>query len=136
MLLVLPSCAIPKVRLAEPGPALPASFNGATSPDNSSRLGIEEFFNDPMLTRLVEQALVGNRELRILNEDVQIARNEILARQGAYLPLVGLRGSAGLDKPSRFTPLGAAEKDLEYLPGKHFPDPLPDFLLRLNFFLP
>src|SRR5437762_433219 len=79
MLLVLPSCAIPKVRLAEPGPALPASFNGATSPDNSSRLGIEEFFNDPTLTRLVDQALTGNRELRILNEDSKDEADEPLS---------------------------------------------------------
>src|SRR5436309_915736 len=29
-LLVLPACAVPRLRQAEPGPALPASFNGAT----------------------------------------------------------------------------------------------------------
>src|SRR5262245_40414812 len=134
MLLVLPSCAIPPLRQAEPGPALPASFTGATSPENSAQLGIEEFFNDPMLTRLINQALVGNRELKILNEEVQIASNEVLARQGAYLPFVTFGAQVGLDKPSRFTPLGAAEEQLEYLPGKHFPDPLPNFQLGLNLF--
>jgi NodT family efflux transporter outer membrane factor (OMF) lipoprotein len=148
MLLLLPSCGIPNLRHAEPGPDLPADFNGATSPgpdqpagfdgatseENSSQLGIGEFFNDPTLTCLIDQALIGNQELKILNEDVQIARNEILARQGAYLPFLGFRSAVGLDKPSRFTPLGAAEKDLEYLPGKHFPDPLPNYLLGLDFF--
>src|SRR5579859_98801 len=78
MLLLLPSCGIPPFRLAEPGPGLPPSFNGKTSPENSAQLRIEEFFNDPLLLRLIDQALVGNRELRILNEDVQIAKNEIL----------------------------------------------------------
>src|SRR5581483_2779195 len=134
MLLVLPSCAIFRLRQAEPGPVLPASFKGATSSENSSQLGIEEFFNDPILTGLIDQALVGNRELRILNEEVQIARNEILARQGAYLPFVNFGASAGLDRPSLFTPLGAAERQLEFLPGKHFPDPLPNFIGGLNFF--
>jgi multidrug efflux system outer membrane protein len=138
VLLVLPSCGIPPLRPAKPGPDLPptypAGFPGATSPENSSQLGINEFFNDPKLTCLIDQALVGNQELRILNEDVQIARNEILARQGAYLPFVSTQAFAGVDKPSFFTPLGAAEKDLEYLPGKHFPDPLPDLLLGLNLF--
>jgi NodT family efflux transporter outer membrane factor (OMF) lipoprotein len=138
MLLVLPSCGIPNFRQAEPGRNLPAGypagFPGATSSENSSQLGVEEFFKDPMLTCLIGQALAGNQELKILNEDVQIARNEILARQGAYLPFGGFRGVAGLDKPSIFTPLGAAEKDLEFLPGKHFPDPLPNFLLGLDFF--
>ena len=43
----------------------------ATSSENSSRLGIEEFFDDPMLTRLIHQGLVGNRELTILAQDVK-----------------------------------------------------------------
>jgi multidrug efflux system outer membrane protein len=138
MLLVLPSCGIPPLRPAKPGPDLPpsfpAGFPGANGTENSSLLGIDEFFDDPLLTRLIERALAGNQELRILNEEVQIARNEILARQGAYLPFVGYQGFTGVDKPSFFTPPGAAEKDLEYLPGKHFPDPLPDFLMGLNLF--
>src|SRR3954469_20938225 len=109
LLLVLPSCAVPPLRQPELGLALPASFNGLTSPENWAQLGIKEFFNDPVLTCLIDQAIVGNRELKILNEEAVIARNEFLARQGAFLPLVGLRGSAGLDKHSIFTPLGAAE---------------------------
>ncbi len=87
-----------------------------------------------MLTHLIDLALAGNRELKILNEEAQIAGNEVLARSGAYLPFGALRADVGLDKPSLFTPLGAAEKQLEYLPGKHFPEPLPNFLLGLNFF--
>ena len=47
MLLVLPSCGIPPLRQPEPGPGLPADFNGATSAENSAQLGIEEFYNDP-----------------------------------------------------------------------------------------
>lgn len=148
MLLVLPSCGIPQLRHADPGPVLPASFNaaansgpdqpagfdGAASAENSAQLGIEEFFNDPTLTRLIDQALAGNRELRILEEEVQIAQNEILARRGAYLPFVTFGAATGLDRPSLFTPLGAAEKQLEFLPGKHFPDPLPNFIGGLNLF--
>ena len=134
MLLVLPSCGIPLFRVGEPGPGLPPTFNGATSLENSAQLGIDEFFNDRQLTHLIHQALATNRELKILNEDVQIAKNEILARSGAYLPFLALRGRAELEKQSDFTPLGAVEKNLEYRPGKHFPNPLPDFMLGLNFF--
>jgi NodT family efflux transporter outer membrane factor (OMF) lipoprotein len=133
-LLVLPSCHIPKIRQSELGLGLPASFNGATSSDNSAQLRVEEFYNDPILARLVCQALANNRELKILEEEVQIARNEILSRRGAYLPFVGFRGTGGMDKPSLFTPEGQAEKQLEYFPGKHFPDPLPNVLTSLNIF--
>ena len=133
MLLVLPSCAIPNLRQAEPGPDLPAGFNGATSSENSSQLGIEEFYNDPMLTSLIQQGLAGNRELKILDEEVQIARNEVLSRQGAYLPFLTIGAGGGLDKYSRYTLEGAGVRDDPYLFGKNLPNPLPNSQAGLNF---
>jgi NodT family efflux transporter outer membrane factor (OMF) lipoprotein len=126
-LLVLPSC-IPHLRDPVPGPILPESFRGATSPDNSSQVTIEDFFNDPMLTGLIHQALLGNQELRILAEEVQIASNEILARQGAYLPFISPVGSMGTNRYSAFTPAGAGIRDDPFRPGRFFPNPVPDFM--------
>jgi hypothetical protein len=60
----------PQSPSGEPGPRLPTGFNGATGPENSSQLGFEEFVNDPMLTRLIDQALVVNRELKILAQSL------------------------------------------------------------------
>jgi outer membrane protein, multidrug efflux system len=147
MLLLLPSCHIPEHRQAEPAPDLPAAFNGAASskdaatspengttcPENSSELGIEEFYTDPMLRILIQQGLASNRELRILDEEVQIARSEILARQGAYLPLVTIGAGGGLDQYSRYTLDGATLNNDPYLPGKHFPNPLPNTEAGVNF---
>jgi NodT family efflux transporter outer membrane factor (OMF) lipoprotein len=79
-------------------------------------------------------ALADNRELKILNEEVEVARNEILARQGAYLPFITVGANTGLDKPARFMPAGAVEEQLEYRPGRHFPDPLGNFQGTFNFF--
>ncbi len=142
--LVLPSCQIPNLRSSEPGPGLPANYDtannsgspnpGANSSENSSQLGIEEFYNDPILSNLVVQALVNNRELKALDQEVQIARSEIISRQGAYLPFLSLGARAGLDKPSHFTPEGAVENQLTYFPGAHFPDPLLNFVGTLNLF--
>ena len=128
MLLILPSCGIPGLRHPDPGiPPLPESFNGVTSPDNSSQVGIEEFYSERMLTCLIERALLENRELKSLNEDVQIASNEVLARSGAYLPFISVAAGAGLNRPSRFTLDGAAIRVDPYLPGKFFPNPFGNF---------
>ena len=97
-------CCIPELRQAEPAPPLPDDFNGVVSCDNSAQLGWCEFFDDPILAGLIDQALVGNQELKILTQDIQIANNEILARRGEYLPVRQLRARRGLEKPSRFTP--------------------------------
>ena len=85
-----------------------------------------------MLTCLIHQALVGNRELKVLNEDVQIAGNEVLARSGAYLPFVSVAAGAGLNRYSRFTLPGAGIRDDPFLPGKFFPNPLGNFLGGIN----
>ena len=132
MLLVLSSCA--QLRQAKPGPDLPADFNGATSPENSAQLWIEQFFNDPVLTCLIDQALAGNRELKILDEEVQIARTRFWRGKGRTFPSSASGAGAGLDRPSQFTLPGAGLRDDPYLPGKYFPNPLPDYLLGLNLF--
>lgn len=128
VVLALPSCGIPPLRHPEAGPVLPADFNGSTSAENSSQLGIEEFYHDPTLTGLIYEALDGNRELKILDQEVEIASNAVLSRSGTYLPFVniGLGGSA--DKPSRFTRAGAVDYQLEIAPGQSFPNPLPNAL--------
>jgi outer membrane protein, multidrug efflux system len=137
LLLVLPSCGIPNLRPAKLGPDVPEKFtvgyNGATGSENISQIPIENFFNDPKLTSLICQALAGgNQQLRILNEDIQIASNEVWGASGAYLPFVTVGGVAGVDRSSRFTPLGAAEDQLEYLPGKHFPGLPGNFVAAAN----
>jgi NodT family efflux transporter outer membrane factor (OMF) lipoprotein len=126
--ILLSSCGIPGNRQSEPTRDLPVSFNGMTSSDNSSQVGIDEFFNDSILTSLINQGLAGNLNLKILAQDVQIANNAVLARSGAYLPFVTIGGSAGLAKPSFYTPQGAVEDELTAINGRHFPTPLPDFL--------
>lgn len=157
--LVLSSCQIPTLQQATPGSSMPMSFPGVTHSEsptplaaivggacvatsttvhtnqtgNSAQLGINEFYNDPLLASLIQQALAGNQELKILDQEVQIASNEVLGRRGAYLPFVTAGGGGGLEKTSRYTRNGAVEEGLELLPGKAFPNPLPNSQLGLNF---
>src|ERR1700722_10010210 len=137
LLLVLSSCSIPDLRPPEAAPETPPTFDGAAGPaasngESSAQLGINEFFSDPLLMSLIDQGLANNRELKILDEEVQIASNEVQARQGAFLPFLSLGAGAGLSKPSKYTPEGAVEDQLTYPGGNHFPDPLPNFVAGLN----
>jgi NodT family efflux transporter outer membrane factor (OMF) lipoprotein len=129
---LLSSCGIPQLHQAEQGRDLPVTFNGMDSADNSSQVPINEFFQDPVLTGLLEEGLNGNLDLKILAQNVEIANNEILARRGAYLPFVTVGAGAGLDHYSKYTLLGA-DNDQNRLPnGNHFPVPLPNFLMSGN----
>jgi NodT family efflux transporter outer membrane factor (OMF) lipoprotein len=101
---------------------LPETYSGATNEENSAQVPAREFFNDPRLMGLVDQALVRNQQLRILAEDIAIAQNEIMRRRGAYLPFFTLGTSAGLRKLSLYT-LEGSDTYSNSLPG--FPPPLP-----------
>lgn len=105
---------------------------GSTSWENSAQLPQAAFFNDPYLLGLINQALIGNQELKILSEEIRIACNETYARSGEYRPFVTLGAGAGVEKPGRHTREGAVEDQLEVAPGREFPEPLPDFLVAAN----
>jgi outer membrane protein TolC len=87
-----------------------------------------------MLTQLLIQGLVQNQELKIRNQEIAIASNEIMAARGAYLPFLGGTARGGFERNSRFTPLGAAEDQLTFPGGGHFPDPLGDVRLSTDLF--
>ena len=145
MLLVLSGCCGPSPRMAkllripglrgpDPAAALPADFNGQSSSESSAQIGIVEFFNDPVLTDLITSGLAQNQELKIRNEEIQIANNEILARRGFYLPFVSAGARGGFERHSKFMPIGAAEDQLTAPGGRRFSDPLGNTQLGANLF--
>ncbi len=135
LLLILPGCRIPNLLRPEHGNPVPETFNIEPEEeftwDSSANVSLYEFFNDPLLTNLIYQALADNQELKILAQDIQIARNEAYGRSGEYRPFFFLGGKAGLDKSGAYTRNGAVEENLTAR-GKSFSEPLPDFLVAAN----
>jgi multidrug efflux system outer membrane protein len=97
--------------------------------DNSALIPSTAFYSDPYLCELINQALIGNQELRILAEEIRIANYETYARSGEYRPFVTGGVGVGIDKPGQYTRGGAVEDQLEVAPGREFPEPLPNFLV-------
>ncbi len=130
---LLSSCVAPlQGRLKENG-VMPANYNNQKSDTvNSAMLNWREFFTDPFLRNLIDTALKNNQELNIVNEEINILRNETLLAKGQYLPFVGLHAGSGLEKSARYTRHGALEANTPITPGKKFPEPLPDFFIAAN----
>lgn len=94
---------------------------------NSGKLKWNEYFSDPKLQVLINEALKNNQELNIVLQEIEMSKNEIKGRKGEYLPSVGLKAGAGVDKVSRYTNIGAMEANTEIEPGREMPEPLFDF---------
>lgn len=126
--LVYGSCKIPAIVGRAENRSVPAAYANATDSANAGKVSWKDYFMDPHLTALIDTALVNNQELNITLQEIEISRNEIRARKGEYLPFVGLRGAAGVEKVGRYTSRGASEATTEIEPGREMPDPLPDLL--------
>ena len=111
---------------------VPASFYNSRDTINTAKVKWKEFFTDPYLTVLIDTALRNNQELNIILQEINIAKNEVRARKGEYLPFVDIEAGAGVEKVGRYTRPGAVEENLDVQPEKRFPEPLPDFLLAAN----
>jgi NodT family efflux transporter outer membrane factor (OMF) lipoprotein len=117
-LLVVSSCA-PSLQDNPPRDArkaAPASFANAqvavastVQGGNSAQQTWREFFGDPHLRALIETALKNNQELNVRLQEIVIAKAEIMARQGEYIPRLDARVGAGIEKVGKYTSQGKAD---------------------------
>lgn len=127
------ACTVPTSQLPRAErKSMPEAFAVAGDTTNTGRVPWRDFFTDPYLIALIDTALHNNQELNIVMQEINIARNEVRARKGEYLPFVNVVGGAGVDKVATYTRQGAVEANNEIAPGKAFPEPLPDLLLAAN----
>jgi len=130
--LLYTACTGPAQVQKKENKTVPAAFNNTSDSINTAKVNWKEFFTDPYLTSLIDTALANNQELNIMLQEINLAKNEVRARKGQYLPFVELEAGAGVDKVGRYTRPGSVEENLEIEPGKKFPEPLPDFLVAAN----
>lgn len=123
------ACNTPKLAKRAENKNVPASYNDSQDTANTASLKWQEYFTDPFLRDLIDTALKNNQELNITMQEIEISRNEVRARKGEYLPFVGIKGGAGLDKPGRYTNTGTLEANTQIVPGEERPEPLQDYLI-------
>ncbi|RMG72099.1 MAG: efflux transporter outer membrane subunit [Bacteroidetes bacterium] len=127
--LVFTACQLPALVQKSAGPGLPEAYAVSQDSANMADINWRTFFSDPNLKELIDTALAHNQELNILLQEIDMARNEVSARQGEYLPFVKIGGDAGAEKVGRYTSQGANDANTEIQPGREFPDPLPEINL-------
>ncbi|MDB4975726.1 MAG: efflux system, outer rane lipoprotein NodT family [Myxococcaceae bacterium] len=104
-----PNKAVPTGYAASNAPPDAIAQGGDTS-TNAAQRNWSEFFADPELKALIDAALKNNQELNIRLQETIIARTEIMSRQGDYLPRLGARAGAGIDKVGKYTSQGISDE--------------------------
>lgn len=126
------SCA-PKLVQKTEKKNTPAKYNNSEDTINIAKNKWQAYFTDPYLRSLIDTAIQNNQELNITLQEIVIARNEVRARKGDYLPFLNIGAGAGLYKEGRYTRFGAVDANTDIKPGTKIPDPLANFTVGANF---
>lgn len=112
--------------------SVPASYGTSTDSLNTAKTKWKDFFKDPELSALIDSALKKNQELNIVMQEIQVAKNEVRARRGAFLPFINAGLGAGVDKVGRYTSQGASDAANDIAPGKPVPEALQNYMFGVN----
>ncbi|MRX38027.1 efflux transporter outer membrane subunit [Flavobacterium sp. LC2016-23] len=124
------SCKAPQATTETSNKAVvPEAYTSSKDTTNTATIPWRDFFKDQNLVNLIDTALKNNQELLITLQEIEIAKNDVRIKKGAYLPTVGIRAGAGVEKVGRYTSQGAGDATTEIKPGKETPDPLGDFVV-------
>lgn len=126
------ACNVPSLMRKTENKTVPVSYYDSKDTVNSAKANWKDFFTDPNLIGLIDTALQNNQELNIILQEINIAKNEVRARKGQYLPFINIGTGAGVEKSGRYTRNGAVDANNDIAPGKKNPDPLPDFMAGIN----
>ena len=133
LFLALHGCSVPQVATRTPSAPIPTTFPSSSSDTLAAAAGRrwDDFFTDPYLVRLIDTALVNNKETNILAQRISQARNEIQARQGEYKPFVNAGVGSDVEKVGRYTRFGALEESVDIREDRAFPEFLTNIELGL-----
>lgn len=114
-------CCVPSLKenpSREPNKGVPVGFSkeeaarepAAGSVKATGQRTWEEFFSEPELRMLIEVALKNNQELSMRLQEIIIAKTEIQAKKGEYLPKVSAGVGAGVERVGRNTSQGVSDE--------------------------
>ena len=130
--LLYASCKLPTPLQGKQGAELPASYAEAKDTVNSGTIGWRAFITDRYLQALIDTALENNLEMKSTLQNIEMARNNVLWRQGLLRPNVKAGGALGIEKVGLYTSQGAGDASADITPGKKVPEWLPDLFLAFQ----
>ena len=125
--LVIVSCKVPAIIQANENKTVPDSYGAGGDSSNIATLSWRRFFTDKNLANLIDTALLRNQELNITFQEIEMAKNDVLLRQGPLRPYLSARLGVAIEKVGRYTSQGAGDANTEIKPGIVVPEILGDY---------
>jgi multidrug efflux system outer membrane protein len=112
---MIPRYERPPLPVAESFQDESQTTNGATQPPAAAALRWQDFFTDPRLRSVIEQALANNRDLRVATLNIEKARALYRIQRSDLNPTIGVQATGNKYRiPEEFSDKGEAKTVSEY----------------------
>jgi outer membrane protein, multidrug efflux system len=105
------SCKVENLPTKTVTNSIPNNYDLSGDTTKTETISWRNYFNDSNLTELVDESLKNNQELNRLIHEIEINRNEIMARKGEYKPFGFVTAGLGAEKSGHYTWNGVSEED-------------------------
>jgi outer membrane protein, multidrug efflux system len=109
----LSGCKVENLPIKKVTNSLPDKYKLMGDSAKAENILWRNYFSDNNLAELIDEALKNNQELNMMLHEIEITRNEIMARKGEYMPFGFLGAGLGGEKSGRYTLNGLGEEDLK-----------------------
>lgn len=128
-LVFLSACKTLDTNLSIQKKSIPDNFKTNSDSLGIAKINWKTYFNDPVLSDLIDTALINNADLNIALQKIEIARAGVKNAKGALVPQISAATNGGIRRFGRYTMDGAGNISTEMTPGKIVPVNLPDMFL-------
>ena len=107
-------CSIPILKTPTiTNSSIPSIYTRSTDSIGITKIIWKDYFSDSNLSNLINTALKNNQELNIITQEIEISKNEVMARTGEYAPFVGVLSGAEYEKIGKYTWRGGVEENID-----------------------
>jgi NodT family efflux transporter outer membrane factor (OMF) lipoprotein len=130
--LLLVNCSVPKDAITSNFRSLPQSFGSKTDTVSAASINWRKYYQDSVLTHLIDTALKNNLDLMVALQHIEMARANIRYAKGLFFPSISLNANTGIQKFGQYTPTWAGNNGTVIYKNKTVPDYVPDFYVGLQ----
>lgn len=123
IIICLGSCKVEQLPSKTVNKEIPKQFGNNRDTNSVQLINWKSYFTDANLVALIDEALKNNQELNIMLREIELSKNEIMARKGEYQPFGFAGAGTGIEKAGKYTWDGQAEED-----AKARPDDIPKYI--------
>lgn len=129
ILLLSGACKTLDTNLSIQKKSIPKSFNTDSDSSGIAKINWKTYFNDPILSQLIDTALINNSDLNIALQKIELSRAAVTNAKGSLSPQLNAAINGGIRRFGRYTMDGAGNISTEMTPGNIVPVNLPDIFL-------